>query len=143
MHICPQFWVWNLQKNPWKVLEKSLKIWTKKMYEPCNYLYNQCLSPMMLWVRISIRTRCTTLCDKVCQWLATGRWFSAGPQVSFTNKTYRHDITEILLKVALSTIKQTYQCISDKGDDYQHTSTYGLEFCLSNRKKVKHLSSFL
>jgi hypothetical protein len=34
-----------------------------------NYLCNQCLSPLMLWVRISIRERCTTLCDKVCQWL--------------------------------------------------------------------------
>jgi hypothetical protein len=33
------------------------------------YLCNQCLSPLMLWVRISIRARCTTLCDKVCQWL--------------------------------------------------------------------------
>jgi hypothetical protein len=41
-----------------------------------NYLCNQCLSPLMLWVRISIRARCTTLCEKVCQWLATGRWFS-------------------------------------------------------------------
>jgi hypothetical protein len=30
-----------------------------------------------------------------------------GPPVSFTNKTDRHDITEILLKVALNTIKQT------------------------------------
>jgi hypothetical protein len=29
-----------------------------------NYLYNQCLSPLM-WVRIAIRARCTTLCDKV------------------------------------------------------------------------------
>jgi hypothetical protein len=37
-----------------------------------NYLYNQCLSPLMLWVWISIRARCTPLCDKVCQWLATG-----------------------------------------------------------------------
>jgi len=28
-----------------------------------NYLCNQCLSPLMLlWVRISIRVRCTTLC---------------------------------------------------------------------------------
>jgi hypothetical protein len=35
---------------------------------------NKCLSPLM-WVRISIRARCTTFCDKVCQWLATGRWF--------------------------------------------------------------------
>jgi hypothetical protein len=40
------------------------------------------------------------LCDKVCQRLA-GWWFC---QVSSTNKTDRHDITEILLKVALNTI---------------------------------------
>jgi hypothetical protein len=37
----------------------------------------------------------------------TGRWFSLGTPVSSTNKTDRHDITEISLKVALSTIKQT------------------------------------
>jgi hypothetical protein len=60
----------------------------------------------MLWVRISIRARCTTLCDKVYQWLATGRWFSPGLPVSSTNKT-DHDITEMLLKVALNTIKQS------------------------------------
>jgi hypothetical protein len=71
-----------------------------------NYLCNQCLSPLMLWVRILIRARCTTLCDKVCQWLVTGR-FIPGPPVSSTNKTDRYDITEILLKVALNTIKQT------------------------------------
>ena len=41
-----------------------------------NYICNQRLSPLMLWVRISIRARCTTLCDQVCQWLVTGRWFS-------------------------------------------------------------------
>jgi len=61
----------------------------------------------MLWVRISIRARCTTLCDKICQRLATGRWFSPGPPVSSTNKPDRHDIAEILLKVALNTIKTT------------------------------------
>ena len=73
-----------------------------------NFLCNKCLSPLMLLVRISIMARCTALCDKVCQWLATGRWFSFGPLVSSTNKTDRHDITEILLmKVALNTIKQT------------------------------------
>ena len=44
---------------------------------------------------------------KVCQWLATGQWFSPGPPDSSTNKTETHDITEILLKVALNTIKQT------------------------------------
>ena len=35
------------------------------------------------------------------------RWFSLGPPVSSTNKTDRHKITEILLKVTLNTIKQT------------------------------------
>jgi hypothetical protein len=68
--------------------------------------FGLCLLLLMLWVRILISARCTTLCDKVCQWLATGRWFSSGPPVSSTNKTDRHDITEILLKVALNTIKQ-------------------------------------
>jgi hypothetical protein len=42
----------------------------------------------------------TTLCDKVCQLLTTGRWFSEGNQVSSTNKTDRHNINKILLEVA-------------------------------------------
>jgi hypothetical protein len=54
------------------------------------------------------------LCDKVCQWLATGQWFSPGPRVSSTNKTDRHDITEILLKVALNTIKPIIVICRDK-----------------------------
>ena len=59
----------------------------------------------MLWVRISLRRGVlNTLCDKDCQWLAAGRWFSNGTPVSSTNKAYRHDIAEILLKVALNTI---------------------------------------
>jgi hypothetical protein len=72
-----------------------------------NYLCNQCLPPLMMWVRISIRARCATLCDEVCQWLAIGLWFSPGPPVSFSNKTDCHNITEIMLKVALNTIEQT------------------------------------
>jgi hypothetical protein len=35
--------------------------------------------------------------------LAHGRWFSLGIPASSTTKTGRHDIAEILLKVALST----------------------------------------
>ena len=46
----------------------------------------------------------TTLCDKVCQWLVADWWFSPGTPVSSTNKTNLHDITEILLKVAINTI---------------------------------------
>jgi len=45
----------------------------------------------------------TTLSDKVCQSLAAGRWFYP---VSSINKTDHHDITEMLLKVALNTINQ-------------------------------------
>ena len=41
------------------------------------------------------------------QWLETGLWFSPRTLVSSTNKTYCHDITEILLKVALNTITLT------------------------------------
>jgi hypothetical protein len=65
-----------------------------------------CLSPLTLWVQIPLRQGVldTTLCDKVYQWLATGLWFSPGIPVSSTNKTDRHDITGILLKVALNTI---------------------------------------
>jgi hypothetical protein len=71
-----------------------------------NYLSNLCLSPLKLWIRLrSWRDELnTTLCDQVCQWLTTGWCFSTGTPVSCTNKTDRHDITEILLKVALNTV---------------------------------------
>ena len=48
-----------------------------------------------------------TLCDEVCHVLPTGRRFSWRTPVSSTIKTDRHDITEILLRVALNTITQT------------------------------------
>ena len=41
--------------------------------------------------------------------LTAGWWFSTGTPVSFTNKTDLHDIAEILLKMALNTIKQNCQ----------------------------------
>jgi hypothetical protein len=40
---------------------------------------------------------------RVYQFLAHGRWFSPGTPASSTTKIGRHDIAEILLKVALST----------------------------------------
>jgi hypothetical protein len=50
----------------------------------------------------------TTLCDKICQLFAAGWWFTL---VSSTNKIDRHDVTEILLKVALNTITLTRNLI--------------------------------
>jgi hypothetical protein len=55
----------------------------------------------------------TKLCDKVCWSIATGRWFSPGIPVSTTNKTDLYGITEILLKVALSTINHTPTSIKE------------------------------
>ena len=67
------------------------------------------ISLLTLWVRTPLRwcVLDTTLCDKVCQWLATGRWFSPGTLVPSTNKSDCHDTAEILLKAELSTINQT------------------------------------
>jgi hypothetical protein len=93
-----------LGKKFWRDLTKGLSWpWSYGSWI-YNYLCNQCPSPLM-WVQLPPRARCTTLCDKVCQWLTAGQWFSPGPPLSSTNKTDRHDITEILLKVALNTIK--------------------------------------
>ena len=46
-------------------------------------------------------------CDKAYQMLSDGRWFSPGTPASSTTKTGRHDIAEILLKVALNTKRNT------------------------------------
>jgi hypothetical protein len=66
---------------------------------------NQSLPPPKLWVFKSHSWQGvldTILCDEVCQWLAAGLWFSICTPFSSTNKTDRHDITEILLKVPLN-----------------------------------------
>ena len=61
------------------------------------YLCNKFLSPLTLWVRITIIRGVlnTTFCDNVCVWLGTGRWFSP---VSPTNKADRHDIAAMFFK---------------------------------------------
>jgi hypothetical protein len=48
------------------------------------------------------------------------QWFSLGTLVASTNKIDRHDIIEILLKVALNPINQTnlYHIFLTKGQDF-------------------------
>jgi hypothetical protein len=59
------------------------------------------------WVRAQLcklQKRCirlTAACYKAYQSLALGRWFCPGTPASSTTKIDRHDIAEILLKVAL------------------------------------------
>jgi hypothetical protein len=50
-------------------------------------------------------TRLAAASDKVYQLLVHGRWFSLVTLASSTTQTGRHDIAEILLKVALNTKK--------------------------------------
>jgi hypothetical protein len=54
-------------------------------------------------------TRLEAASDKAYQLLAHGRWFSLGTPASSTTKTGRHDIAEILLKVALKHQKSINQ----------------------------------
>jgi hypothetical protein len=56
-------------------------------------------------------TRLAATSDKIYQLLAHGRWFSPDTPVSSPTKTGRHDIAEILLKVALNTINQSNQIL--------------------------------
>jgi hypothetical protein len=57
---------------------------------------------------VNCKKGCTRLAaarDKVYQLLAHGRWFSPGTPASSTTKTGRHDIAEVLLKVAFNAKK--------------------------------------
>ena len=72
-----------------------------------NYQCNQCLSPLKLWVRTPFMARCTRYNHYVIKFVSDLRqiggflWVLRFPPA---NKTGRHDITEILLKVALNAI---------------------------------------
>ena len=66
----------------------------KKNYFPAHIL--ACLNFKTYFLQFD-----TTLCDKVCQSLVAGLWFSP------PKRTDRWDITEILLKVSLNTITLT------------------------------------
>ena len=93
----------------------------------------------MLWVE-SRALRCvldTTLCTKDCQWLAADRWFSLGTAAFSTNKTDRHDISKILLKVVLSTINLTHSiCCADLITCYEQPSK-------NNRHTFNHMFLFI
>jgi hypothetical protein len=102
--------MWEIITTLSMIFAQKGTLWPRS-YGSWNYnsLCNQCLSPLTLRVRIPIRRGVldTTLCDKVCQWFVTRRWFSPGIPLSSTKKADRHDIAEILSKVALSHINQT------------------------------------
>ncbi len=57
--------------------------------------------------------------NKAYQLIAHGQWFSPGTPSSSNTKTGRHDIAEILLKVALSTTNQIITFLSTLDTGYQ------------------------
>jgi hypothetical protein len=65
-----------------------------------------------------------------------GQWFSPGTPVSSTNKTDRHDITEILLKVASNTMTLTitplHSDIVESGVEH-HTPYFSWNFSFIHR----------
>ena len=87
-----------------------------------NYLCNQSLSLLSLWVRTPLMVRRTRYKTMWYNFSVTGRWFSPNTPVSSTNKADRHDITEILLKLALDTT--TFPNINNLvfGEVYNHTT---------------------
>ena len=81
----------------------------------------------------------TTLCDKICQWLATGRWFCPGTSVSSTNKTDRNDITEILLKVTINIINPHYLTRNGvKGDNFSCDTDITLPYKMTGKYPGRH-----
>ena len=103
----------------------------------------------MLRVRISIRTRCTVqhYVIKFVSDLRQVGGFLRSP-VSSTNKTDRHDITEILLKVALNTIKQsnkqtcTQLFSSEMGSFCKHMFILLIILSMRKRFQIKIVVSF-
>ena len=87
----------------------------------------------------------TTWCDKICQWLAAGRWFPPGTPISSTNKTDRHNVTEILLKVVSNTITLIFNRknkISRQQTEYSSTKGNLRKqiIQIQNQQKHKHNS---
>ena len=110
-------WKWNLVSG-WTTLEHRIDN-RQNRHKP-EYTSREVYS---LWSRIEkmlfrpISEKQNSLSfNKVCQWLTVGRWFSlCTPVFSTKTKTDRHDIAELLLKVASNTISPTQVYLSPSG----------------------------
>jgi hypothetical protein len=88
----------------YKVLYNSCVYYSVVCYSILYYSVLYCGSMLLSSLLLNMASMFYDSCHYV---LVTSRWFSPGSPVSSTYKTDRHDITEILLKVALNTIDQT------------------------------------
>jgi hypothetical protein len=84
---------------------------------------------LSLWIRITLMVRCTRY---NIMWLSLSvifSWYS-------TNKTNRHDITEILFIVPLNTITLTTKCVSCRSLYYSSWSSANIDAILSRKSKI-------
>ena len=92
-------------------------------------------------------TRLATASDKGYQLLAQGRWFTPGTPASSTTKAGRHDIAEILLKVALNTINPNKKICTLEVLDFHHEFvdqyTVYLSHMLNHHSVLPHLRHLL
>ena len=105
-----------------RYINNLVRVWVAQCARQLNYLTTDTsLSPIRRGFApgyVYYKKGCTRFSaasDKVYQLLAHGGWFSPGTPAFSTIKTGRHDIAEILLKVALNTIKRNQSinyCIS-------------------------------
>jgi hypothetical protein len=80
-----------------------------------NYLCNQCLSPLMLWVQISLKARCTT-CDKICPQTFNSS-FRYKDDVMSLNNSWFCDYLHIIYPIKLE-VNDTTDSATNKVDCY-------------------------
>ena len=81
---------WDSSPNFYLFLSRNLGL--EKEWIVCLEYKTLNITATCTWYRSMILVLDTTLCDKVCQWLAAGWWFSPDTPISSTNKTDHHDI---------------------------------------------------
>jgi hypothetical protein len=98
------YFVYELIRNWWWLFRQLI---VHTIYIVIDIFLNQmsnvkdaCVERFLICKRDRIRAASS---NKVYQLLVQGHWFSADTPASSTTKTGRHDIAEILLKVALNT----------------------------------------
>jgi hypothetical protein len=108
---------------------KDKKKWVLVIFSTCSLHFASWdnVTHKCLWLEIFDINLQLNEVHNVCQWLATGRWISPVSPVASTNKTDHHGITEILLKVALNTTKQTSNNIIQRDHLIPSTNTVWYE----------------
>ena len=130
--LCFSFYFFDLSIRFWTELfrqcERPSWLWSYASWI-YNYLCNQCLSPLMLWFRISIRARCITLCDKVCQWLAAPvryqrPWSSAQQTFAFD------DVSKSIVSLSISKKDDDLQVNNERNKTQTNVLKFG-DHCFS------------